>query len=274
MFIDDIYISEFTLSIRSAYINEIQAMETDVYNNNHELIYVEKEPDEIRQFIPKIYEHNRHCHRDFIPLCLQYKIQQGIGDVAELAEYCDVGRILEGGIVCPQIVRKTQTSQFQITATFCVRCGDYLKGANRSFRFPTRKVAFSAQCACDYKYYTEYLCDVFRLLYYVKSNITVENSGDDIMDTIMGLRRNIQMYNLWATVSATVSANISSECPYVYSNTDLANINNNRYCYSESDSDNDLFECDSDSSVVSLFGIGIGDSGIIDIISYISSEDE
>ena len=155
MFIDDIYISDFTLSIRSAYINEIQTIETDIYHTNRDLIYIEKEPDEIKRFLQKNDKYVRHCHRDFIPICLQYKIQQGIQEIAELTELCDIGRIMDGWIICPQIVRKTQTSQFQITATFCVRCGDYMKGANRSFRFPTRKVAILAQCACDYKYYTE-----------------------------------------------------------------------------------------------------------------------
>ena len=259
-----------TDSIRLAYIDEINQMETDIYYTNISYVYIDKEPDEVKLHIPISMRNSRHCAPNAIPICLQYKIQQGIDEIADLSERCDIDCILDGRILCPQIMRKTQISQFQINATFCIQCGNYLKGANRSFRFPTRKVAKSAQCICtDNKYYTEYICDIFKLLYYAKSNITLDNTQGDIKGTMMGLRRNVQMYNIWC-----LNTNISNtECPYVISFPNLSIL-----CYSESDSDSNIesdfesdFECDSNASTISMFGIG--DSNITKL-SYISSDDD
>jgi hypothetical protein len=209
---------------KMAYVSEINSI--DHYIDKNEWIYIEHEPPEVKRFIVRS-NHERHCHYLDIPICLRYKIQRHIQDIAELAEYCDIEPLVSGMIQNPRMVRLTDCSSFTIKATFCIRCGNYMKGANRSFVLPTKKIAIKAQCMCvDEKYYTEYIYDILQLIRYAKSNITAVNSSNYISRHIIQLRGNLAKYNDWRKAGVPT-------CPY----SSLDNLTN--MCYSDSDDDDD-----------------------------------
>ena len=236
---------------KMAYISEINSI--NQYIDNNEWIYIEKEPLEIKRFIARS-KHERHCHYFDIPICLRYKIQQHIQDISELAEYCDIEPLLSGMIQNPRMVRFTNSSSFNIEATFCIRCGNYMKGANRSFVLPTMKMARKSQCICvDDKYYTEYIYDILQLICYAKSNITAINSGEYISRHIIQLRGNIAKYNEWRKAGVPT-------CPY----SSLDNLFSMCYSDSDDDDDNRTFVPDLDS----------GDEFVGYEIQYISSDDD
>lgn len=257
----NVYFSKISLEmydLKNIYVSELHSIDL-----KPEKIYIEYEPYEIKQYITKNRE-ARHCIlNENVPICLQYKIQQNIKKIAELAEFCYIDDLLNNIVLNPHINRYSQLSGLHVQATFCVKCGNYLVGANRSRTTPSRRLAIRAQCSCtDYKFYTEYVCDIYKLINFAKSNITVENSAYYTSD-IMLSQINIIKYNQWCKCDQN---GISIICPYA-SLSELVGL-----YYSESESETDMeFDCDT-SSVGSLFVFG---DEIRDYeISYVSDIDD
>ena len=263
----NIYFSKISLemyTLKFIYVSDLHSIDL-----KPEITYIEYEPPEIKQYITKNCE-ARHCvSNENLPICLQYKIQQNIKKIAELAEFCYIDDLLNNTVLNPHINRYNQLSGLHVRATFCVKCGNYLVGANRSHTTPSRRLAIRAQCSCtDDKFYTEYVCDIYKLINFAKSNITVENSVYYTSD-IMRSQINIIKYNQWCKGDQN---GIGIICPYA----SLSELVGLYYSESEPDTEFDMefdmeFDCDT-SSVGSLFGIG---DEIRDYeVSYVSDVDD